>query len=586
MSRRKPLSFADIRAKRLWEAKPYVIGSSSAESESNDGPSGGPPSAQDPPKPLFGELPSSIDIQASPERGRGIYAKEHLKRGGTILITKPPIYVLLTKNLEHFCSSCISPASATGLKRCTQCKNIRYCNAVCQTNDWAMHKSECVAMQRWAAQAPPDMAIPGEPIRCLGRVLWGKKKRGLKSVWTRELDAMQSHRTAALPPDAVELQTHLIRAVLRYLDVSDPDELVPFGIESVASIVDLVSRFTTNSITLTSPSLAPLGVCVSPLVALINHSCDPNAVVVFPRSAKDPVSLEPEMHVVAIRDISPGEEIFTSYIDTTLPRVRRQEALSNTYNFTCRCQLCSQPPGLNHREAFVCPEKCGGACPFPSEVPSLTRCVKCKSAMAYTDETWAVIRAAHGALEKATRIQFSDTREAQRLTSTFIARITSANALPSSHPLLGLTRLYQSLLLAALPQNPTQDALDELIRLSFASVKGLSAILPHGHPARALALAELGKLLAVDEPAPRSATAVAAGAEAAFPPSGAARLCLACEMLIGAREELLISFGEGSEVGREVRETVVRIERELAAWSQGIRNVIEDTPNLKKGGKW
>lgn len=74
-------------------------------------------------------------------------------------------------------------------------------------------------MQRWAAGAPsPDVAIPAEPIRCLGRVLWGRQKR-LDSVWvsvdgfrsfgqgfffffllflssllhqTREIDAMQS----------------------------------------------------------------------------------------------------------------------------------------------------------------------------------------------------------------------------------------------------------------------------------------------------------------------------------------------------------------------------------------------------------
>ena len=52
------------------------------------------------------------------------------RTGGTILSTKPPVYVLSTKNLEHFCSSCVSPAPATGLKRCTQCKNVWYCNAV------------------------------------------------------------------------------------------------------------------------------------------------------------------------------------------------------------------------------------------------------------------------------------------------------------------------------------------------------------------------------------------------------------------------------------------------------------------------
>lgn len=179
----------------------------------------------------------------------------------------------------------------------------------------------------------------------------------------------------------------------------------------------------------------------------------------------------------------------------------------------------------------------------------------------------------------------SDLAKAHQLTTNTIPILTSANALPSSHPLLALTRLHQSLLLAAFPPNLTQDALDSLIRASSASVTGLIAVLPPGHPARALALAELGKLLAVDEPAPR--TTDAAGAPA-FPPSGPARLRLAGETLIRARDELVISFGEpngGGEVGREVREMVVRVERELAAWGQGIRNVIEDTPGLKKGIK-
>jgi hypothetical protein len=177
---------------------------------------------------------------------------------------------------------------------------------------------------------------------------------------------------------------------------------------------------------------------------------------------------------------------------------------------------------------------------------------------------------------------YSDLPKAQQLTTNMIPILTSAKVLPSSHPLLALTRLRQSLLLATFPPNLTQDALDGLIHASSASVTGLTAVFPPGHPTRALALAELGKLLAVDEPAPRPTGAGATGALAsAFPPSGPARLRLACETLIRARDELLISFGErndGGEVGREIREMVVRVERELAAWNQGVRNVIEDTP--------
>ena len=157
--------------------------------------------------------------------------------------------------------------------------------------------------------------------------------------------------------------------------------------------------------------------------------------------------------------------------------------------------------------------------------------------------------------------------------------LTSVKALPSSHPLLALTRLSQSLLLAAFPPNLTQDALDGLIRASSASVTGLTTVFPPGHPTRALALAELGKLLAVDEPAPRPTEAGAGSGTSAFPPSGPARLRFACETPIRACDELLNSFGErndSGEVGREIREMAVRVERELAAWNQGVRNVIED----------
>ncbi len=96
-------------------------------------------------------------------------------------------------------------------------------------------------MQRWAAGAPsPDVAIPAEPIRCLGRVLWGKQKRGLDSVW---VSVAATDRTS-LSPEATESHTHLAHAVVRYLGLTAPEELVPFGINNAAGIVDLISRVT------------------------------------------------------------------------------------------------------------------------------------------------------------------------------------------------------------------------------------------------------------------------------------------------------------------------------------------------------
>ena len=54
-------------------------------------------------------------------------------------------------------------------------------------------------------------------------------------------DSNATDRTT-LPPEAAESHTHLAHAVIRYLGLTAPEELVPFGINSAAGIVDLISR--------------------------------------------------------------------------------------------------------------------------------------------------------------------------------------------------------------------------------------------------------------------------------------------------------------------------------------------------------
>jgi len=68
-------------------------------------------------------------------------------------------------------------------------------------------------------------------------------------------------------------------------------------------------QFTTNAFAVTDPSLTPIGVCISPTVALFNHSCEPNAVLVFPRSEYWSKKDEPMVEVVTVKDIAANEEV-------------------------------------------------------------------------------------------------------------------------------------------------------------------------------------------------------------------------------------------------------------------------------------
>ncbi|KAG5717679.1 Histone-lysine N-methyltransferase ASHR1 [Termitomyces sp. T112] len=308
------------------------------------------------------------------------------------------------------------------------------------------------------------------------------------------------------------------------------------------------------------------------------------------------------MQIIALRNINPNEEILTSYIDTTLPKYLRQKSLKETYNFECRCTLCTSSLDLELREAVFCPKQCGGTCPIPLEgidspvelirispcieahstcsESNLCQCSKCRAVLKDTGAIIDAVRVGQEGLDKATALQSKDPYKSLQLTTNLIPILISSGLTPSSHPLLALSRLHQSLLIESLPSPPTQESLDDAIRATTRSSAGLSAILPYGHPIRGITLAELGKLLAVDEPSPCQPSSPAEAA-LRYPPSGPPRLKLALETMLRARNELLVGFGawnEGGQVGKDAREVIVALEKEMMVWKQGVRNVLEDTP--------
>lgn len=144
-------------------------------------------------------------------------------------------------------------------------------------------------------------------------------------------------------------------------------------------------------------------------------------------------------------------------------------------------------------------------------------------------------------------------------------------------------------------QEEAQKALDDTIRSATRANTGLSQVLTFGHPVRGVSLAELGKLLTVDEPLPKDVqnggnilnnTTPATPTSPpsinsppdVYPPSGPNRLKLAHETLVRARSELVVGFGTknaGGEVGNEVRKQIVDVERELSVWRTGIRNAMQ-----------
>jgi SET domain len=128
---------------------------------------------------------------------------------------------------------------------------------------------------------------------------------------------------------------------------------------------------------LVSGSFDALGLAFDPALALLNHSCNPNAAIVFNRNI---ASLR------SIKDIAEGEQITISYADNTFKRAARRLLLRDQYFFECRCLGCEPPDNtFTGRDCWLCDnEACKALIPPPYSSNDRLVCPQCNKTQAAT----------------------------------------------------------------------------------------------------------------------------------------------------------------------------------------------------------
>ncbi|CAE7679637.1 smyd2-b [Symbiodinium pilosum] len=92
-----------------------------------------------------------------------------------------------------------------------------------------------------------------------------------------------------------------------------------------------------NSFLICGPAEKPVGQLCDPISGLLNHSCKPNAAMVWQ------VPVNGRTHMVrCIRDLQAGEEVLISYVDPSRPWWIRQPTLKASYGFICDCVVCGE----------------------------------------------------------------------------------------------------------------------------------------------------------------------------------------------------------------------------------------------------
>ncbi|KAI2642724.1 SET domain-containing protein [Xylaria nigripes] len=288
------------------------------------------------------------------DAGKGLFARNAFSAGDIIVtVDRPFVAELEDDRLFDACAWCCQRAATDPLERataasiglpsgfleiksCTQCKRVGYCSKKCQSKAWKHdHKSECLL---YIANADRPNLPPG--VRATAKVLGRLKanpEREMMSV-NRALELRPAAQPNVLGDMAIPDKKYSALKVLAEAAYHFSGKPTIDGLDAQSTATRLLINIMCNAITLSSPfDNVKLGIGFDPLIGSANHSCEPNAIVVFN---------QPELGIRALRPIKAGEEILVSYQEATDPFGVRQAGLKDNYHFTCQCIKCKKGAGL------------------------------------------------------------------------------------------------------------------------------------------------------------------------------------------------------------------------------------------------
>ncbi|CAK7270131.1 hypothetical protein SEPCBS57363_003948 [Sporothrix epigloea] len=283
-------------------------------------------------------LPPGLEIRgekAAPDvlprpRGRGLFAKRRFEPGEEIAVFSEPMVVLPAEpNAKDTCSYCLDPYSES-LKLCAACRAAAYCTPACQRKHWGtIHKFECKLLKADSASSATRSAngATSQPLPAALRALKQLILQCLNSADVRAaIEPLEGNVSAfrAKPELWKEFESQAAM-VCKAASWS--------GDENAAKAVELLCRIHTSAISRRSKGDDfATGIFLDTTLSMANHSCLPNAIVVFTgRSA----------FLRAQHPIAAGEEITISYTECTEPLSARKQKLDK-YNFECDCRRCRE----------------------------------------------------------------------------------------------------------------------------------------------------------------------------------------------------------------------------------------------------
>ncbi|KTW29322.1 hypothetical protein T552_01277 [Pneumocystis carinii B80] len=252
-------------------------------------------------------------------REYGIYSTKDFEEGEEIYIVKPLVAILDEKHLPNGCSNCFiceeeEEDAGLYLMPCKACKVLQYCCQKCMEEDWAMfHQYECsFFLSKWPKIIPGFMRI------CMRLIFYGRNHPC--SLEWNTIKELEGHVSEIMSSERKEEIWILSKGIQNF--TNEPNEKL---------VLSLLCKIMINSFSLFTSSYDTIGTAIDLTISRIDHSCYPNATLVFDGN---------KIALRSLQKIFIDQEITISYIDVNNTQKNRQDELLSRYYFLCKCIRC------------------------------------------------------------------------------------------------------------------------------------------------------------------------------------------------------------------------------------------------------
>ncbi|VDN04075.1 unnamed protein product [Thelazia callipaeda] len=266
-----------------------------------------------------------------------------------LLIEEQPLaHVVESQFTSQICAYCMEPIweriCEDKLKRCSGCKFSHYCGLNCQKKDWPIHKKECSYLSRVAP------LVPGSIPRLIGRIITTLKQNGDKPSFNgRSFASLTTHaedfKRDKKERSAFESIVHVIRHYF-----------LPNQMPSKSELFDIFCKIVVNAFKITDSCLQEIGTGLYLGLSVLDHSCKPDAFVIFNGTKAALRSLRSNTEY--------SDKLRISYIDISFPKCERQKNLESHYRFTCDCEVCQNIDLDRQKFSLRCKNCRDGYCPY------------------------------------------------------------------------------------------------------------------------------------------------------------------------------------------------------------------------------